>query len=325
MKILIAGGAGFIGSHLSKKLLQKGHYIIVVDNLITGDIENIKELLNKKNFLFIKADVTCNLKNIPKLDAIFHLSSPASPNDESPISYKKLAMETMLVNSVGTLKLLKLAKKNQAKFLFASTSEVYGDPLVHPQKEDYFGNVNPVGPRAIYDESKRFGETLTSYFVKKENIDGRIARIFNTYGPNMRIDDKRMVVNFIIQAIQNKPITIFGDGSQTRSLCYVDDLVEGLIKLMFKKNTKGEVINLGNPEEHTVLEYATIIKKLTGSESKITFKKPLPQDDPKKRKPDIEKAKKIIDWQPKTPLEEGLKKTVNYFKLKLKIFDKKIK
>jgi len=317
MKILIAGGAGFIGSHLSKRLLEEGHYIIVVDNLITGDIKNIKELFNKKNFLFIKANIAFPLKNIKKLDAIFHLASPASPNDQSPISYHKLGMETIIANSIGTLELLKLAKKTNAKFLFASTSEIYGDPLVHPQKEDYFGNVNPVGPRAVYDEAKRFGETLTSYFVKKENVDGRIARIFNTYGPNMRLDDKRMVVNFITQALKNQPITIFGDGSQTRSLCYVDDLVGGLIKLMFKKNTAGEVVNLGNPEEHTVLEYAKIIKKLTGSKSKIIFEKPLPQDDPKKRKPDIEKAKKIIDWQPKISLEEGLKKTIKYFKLKI--------
>jgi len=319
MKILITGGAGFIGSHLTKKLLEEGHFVIVVDNLLTGDIENIKAFFDKKNFLFLKADVTFSLKNIPKIDAIFHLASPASPNDKSPLSYHNLSLETMLVNSLGTLELLKLSKKFEAKFLFASSSEIYGDPLIHPQKEDYFGNVNPIGPRAVYDEAKRFGETLTSYFVRKKNVDGRIARIFNTYGPNMRVDDKRMVVNFITQALTNQPITIFGDGSQTRSLCYVEDLVEGLIKLMFEKNTKGEVVNLGNTNEYTVLEYAKIIKKLTSSESKIVFEEPLPQDDPKKRKPDIEKAKKILGWQPKTSLEEGLKKTIDYFKLKLKI------
>jgi len=322
MKILITGGAGFIGSHLTKKLLKENHLVIVVDNLITGNINNIKSFKNKKNFLFIKADVAFPLKNIPKVDAIFHLASPASPNHHSPLSFHHLGMETMLVNTIGTLELLKLSKKFGAKFLFASSSEVYGDPLVHPQKEEYFGNVNPIGPRSVYDEAKRFGETLTSYFVRKENIDARIARIFNTYGPNMRIDDKRMVVNFIIQALQNQPITIFGDGKQTRSLCYVEDLVAGLIKLMFSKNTKGEIVNLGNPEEHTVLEYAKIIKKLTGSKSKIIFKEPLPQDDPRKRKPDITKAKKLLTWQPKTSLKEGLKKTIDYFKFKLKISDK---
>jgi len=319
MKILITGGAGFIGSHLVKKLLENGHSVIVVDNLSTGDIENVKPFLDRKNFLFIKADAAFPLKNISPVEAIFHLASPASPNEKSKISYHNLSLETILINSLGTLELLKLSKKFKAKFLFASSSEVYGDPLIHPQKEDYFGNVNPLGPRAVYDEAKRFGETITSYFVRKENVDGRIARIFNTYGPNMRVDDKRMVVNFINQALNNQPITIFGDGYQTRSLCYVDDLVEGLIKLMFEKNTKGEVVNLGNPEEHTVLEYAKIIKNLTGSKSKIVFEEPLPQDDPKRRKPDINRAIKILGWQPKTSLEEGLKKTINYFKFKLKI------
>jgi len=313
--ILITGGAGFIGSHLTKKLLEKNYQVIVVDNLITGSEKNIKEFKNNKNFTFIKADVIKPLKhNLPKINYIFHLASPASPNHHSKISYHNLAFETMLVNTLGTLELLKLAKKHQAKFLFASTSEVYGNPLVHPQNEDYFGNVNPVGPRAIYDEAKRFGETLTSYFVKKENIDGRIARIFNTYGPKMRVDDKRMAVNFIIQALKNEPMTIFGDGNQTRSLCYVDDLVNGLIKLIFNENTKGEVVNLGNPEEHTVMEYAQIIKKLTQSRSKIIFEEKLPVDDPIKRRPDIKKAKKLINWQPKISLTYGLKKTINYFK-----------
>jgi len=324
MKIIVTGGCGFIGSHLVKKLLEENHFVIAIDNLISGDIENINPFKNKKNFLFIKADVIFPLKNIPKVDAIFHLASPASPNHHSPISFHHLGLETMLVNTVGTLELLKLAKKFDAKFLFASSSEVYGDPLIHPQKENYYGNVNPVGARSVYDEAKRFGETLTFYFFKKENVNARIARIFNTYGPNMRIDDKRMVVNFIVQALKNQPITIFGNGKQTRSLCYVEDLVEGLIKLMFGKNTKGEVVNLGNPEEHTVLEYAKIIKKLTSSKSKIVFEEPLPQDDPKKRKPDIEKAKRLLGWQPKTSLKEGLKKTIDYFKVKLKISNKKI-
>jgi Nucleoside-diphosphate-sugar epimerases len=314
MNILITGGAGFIGSHLTKKLLKNNYQVIVVDNLITGCEKNIEEFKNDKNFTFIKADVIKPLTDLPKIDYLFHLASPASPNHQSKISYHQLALETMLVNTTGTLELLKLAKKHQAKFLFASTSEVYGNPLVHPQNEGYFGNVNPIGPRAVYDEAKRFGETLTSYFVKKEGVDGKIARIFNTYGPNMRVDDKRMVVNFITQALKNKPITIFGNGKQTRSLCYVDDLVDGLIKLMFNKNTYGEVVNLGNPEEHTVLEYAKIIKRLANSKSEIVFFEELPQDDPQKRKPNISKAKKLLNWEPKIGLEEGLKKTICYFK-----------
>jgi nucleoside-diphosphate-sugar epimerase len=314
MNILITGGAGFIGSHLTKKLLKNNYQVIVVDNLITGSEKNIEEFKHNKNFTFIKADVIKPLTDLPKIDYLFHLASPASPNHQSKISYHQLALETMLVNTTGTLELLKLAKKHQAKFLFASTSEVYGNPLVHPQNEGYFGNVNPIGPRAVYDEAKRFGETLTSYFVKKEGVDGKIARIFNTYGPNMRVDDKRMVVNFITQALKNEPITIFGNGKQTRSLCYVDDLVDGLIKLMFNKNTYGEVVNLGNPEEHTVLEYAKIIKRLANSKSEIVFFEELPPDDPQKRKPDISKAKKLLNWEPKIGFEEGLKKTICYFK-----------
>jgi len=314
MTVLITGGAGFIGSHLTKKLLEKNYQVIVVDNLLTGSEKNIRDCKNNKNFIFIKEDVIKPLNNLPRIDYLFHLASPASPNHHSPISYHKLALETMLVNTTGTLALLKLAKEHQAKFLFASTSEVYGNPLVHPQKESYFGNVNPLGPRAVYDEAKRFGETITSYFIRKENVDGRIARIFNTYGPNMRVDDKRMVVSFITQALKNKPLTIFGDGNQTRSLCYIDDMIDGLIKLMLNLNTKGEVINLGNPEEHRVLEYAKIIKKLTNSTSEIVFKEKLPVDDPIKRCPDIQKAKKLLNWQPKTSLTKGLEKTINYFK-----------
>ncbi|GAB4218920.1 MAG: SDR family oxidoreductase [Candidatus Microgenomates bacterium] len=320
MNILITGGAGFIGSHLTKFHLEKGDNVVVIDNLITGSKENIKDFLKNKNFKFIKQDLlTLNFSSKIKwltfnLDLIYHLASPASPNHHSPISYHTLAKETMLVNTQGTLKLLELAKKHQAKFLFASTSEIYGNPLEHPQKESYFGNVNPIGPRSIYDEAKRFGETIVSYYWNKENVDARIARIFNTYGPNMRIDDKRMIVNFIYQALKNQPITIYGDGKQTRSLCYVADLVEGLYKLITKKGTNKQVINLGNPQEHTVLEYAQIIKKLTNSKSKIIFKEPLPIDDPEKRCPDITKAKQILNWTPKVSLIDGLNKTINYFK-----------
>lgn len=323
MKILVAGGAGFIGSHLCQRLIKENHQVICVDNLITGSISNIKDLLQNKNFSFIKHDVIkpLNLKATPplasggvKIDAIFHLASPASPNHHSKLSYHHLPMETMLVNSIGTLELLKLAEKYRAKFLFASSSEIYGNPLEHPQKEEYFGNVSPIGPRSVYDESKRFGETLTAYFWRKKNLDARIARIFNTYGPNMQKEDKRMIVNFIVSALTGKPITIYGDGKQTRSLCFIDDMIEGLIRLMFYPNTNRQVINLGSPEEHTILEYAQLVKKITNSKSKIVFSEKMPEDDPIRRKPDISKAKKILDWAPAISLKEGLKRTIAYFK-----------
>ncbi|MGB9883346.1 MAG: UDP-glucuronic acid decarboxylase family protein [Microgenomates group bacterium] len=316
MKVLIVGGAGFIGSHLTKFHLEKKDDVVVIDNLLTGSYENIKDFLKNKRFQFINDDIlTFNFSLLTfNFDLIYHLASPASPNHHSPISYHSLPRETMLVNTQGTFKLLDLAKKHQAKFLFASTSEVYGNPLIHPQKETYFGNVNPIGPRAVYDEAKRFAETIVSYYWRKEKVDARIARIFNTYGPKMRIDDQRMVVNFIRQALKNEPITIYGSGKQTRSLCFIDDLVDGLYKLMTEKNTNQQVVNLGNPEEHTVLEYAQVIKKLTNSKSKIIFKEPLPVDDPEKRQPDISKAKKLLNWQPKTNLEDGLKITINYYK-----------
>ncbi len=316
MKVLIVGGAGFIGSHLTKFHLEKKDDVVVIDNLLTGSYENIKDFLKNKRFQFINDDIlTFNFSLLTSnFDLIYHLASPASPNHHSPISYHSLARETMFVNTQGAFKLLDLAKKHQAKFLFASTSEVYGNPLIHPQKETYFGNVNPIGPRAVYDEAKRFGETIVSYYWRKEKVNARIARIFNTYGPKMRIDDQRMVVNFICQALKNEPITIYGNGKQTRSLCFIDDLVDGLYKLMTEKNTNQQVVNLGNPEEHTVLQYAQVIKKLTNSKSKIIFKEPLPIDDPEKRQPDISKAKKLLNWQPKTNLEDGLKITINYYK-----------
>lgn len=313
MNILIAGGAGFIGSHLCKKLIEKKHTILCVDNLLTGNYKNIKELVKNKNFKFIKKDITKKFYLEKKIDIIYHLASPASPNPNSKISYIYLWKETYLVNTLGTINLLELAKKNNSIFVYASTSEIYGNPLEHPQKETYFGNVNPTGIRSIYDESKRAGETIVYYYSLKEEIDTRIARIFNTYGPKMRIDDQRMVVNFILQALKNEPITIYGDGNQTRSLCFIDDLVEGLIKIGFEKKAKNQIINLGNPDEHKIIEYAKIIKKLTNSKSKIIFlKKQI--DDPEKRKPDIEKAKKILNWQPKTKLEDGLKKTILFYK-----------
>lgn len=313
-KILIAGGAGFIGSNLAKKLLDEGHEVTVADNLVSSGEMNVKKLESNSYFKFIRHDVTQPLPEDITADAVFHLASPASPNHHSKISYHALSMETMLVNTTGTLELLKFAQRNNAKFLFASTSEIYGDPLEHPQKEEYRGNVSTTGPRAVYDEAKRFGETLTSFFWREKGVDARIARIFNTYGPNMHKDDLRMIMRFIMQALRNEPITLFGDGSQTRSLCYIDDLAEGLTRLMFYKNTRGEIINLGNPEEHTVAEYAQIVKSLTNSQSEIVQTEELPKDDPARRCPDITKAKAILSWEPKVSLEDGLTKMIDYVK-----------
>ncbi|MDO8269471.1 MAG: GDP-mannose 4,6-dehydratase [Candidatus Levybacteria bacterium] len=313
-KVLIAGGAGFIGSNLAKKLLAEGHEVIVADNLTTSSGDNIEEFKDNSSFTFINHDVTSTIPSEITADAVFHMASPASPNHHSKISYHALAYETMMVNTIGTMELAKFAHHNNAKFLFASTSEIYGDPLEHPQKEEYRGNVSTTGPRAVYDEAKRFGETITSYYWREKGLDARIARIFNTYGPNMHKDDLRMIARFIMQAVENQPITIFGDGQQTRSLCFIDDLVEGLTRLMFYDNTKAEIVNLGNPEEHTVNEYAQIVKRLTGSSSEIVHSEELPQDDPLRRSPDITKAKKLLSWQPNVGLEEGLLKMIEYIK-----------
>jgi dTDP-glucose 4,6-dehydratase/UDP-glucuronate decarboxylase len=314
MKVLITGGAGFIGSHLCEYLLNEGHEVISVDNYLTGTKENIAHLLENPNFKAIEHDVTTPLPDDIHADAVFHMASPASPNHHSPISYHSLPMETMMVNTVGTHEMLKFAEKNNAKFLYASTSEAYGDPLEHPQKEEYRGNVSSTGPRSVYDEAKRFGETLTAYYFRDKNVDTRIVRIFNTFGPRMQKADMRMNVIFINQALENKPITVFGDGKQTRSLCYVTDTVEGLVRLMFYPNTKGEVVNIGSEEEHTVFEYATMIKKITDSSSEIIFSEKLPEDDPKKRRADITKARTLLKWEPKIALEEGLKKTIEFLK-----------
>lgn len=312
--ILVAGGAGFIGSHLCQSLLEDGYKIICVDNLITSVEENINSLKSNPNFRFVNHDITKPLPNDIFADVVFHLASPASPNRHSKISYHSLPFESMYANTVGTFELLKFAEKNKAKFLFASSSEVYGDPLEHPQKEEYRGNVSTTGPRSVYDEAKRMGETITSYFWRKKGVDGRIARIFNTYGPKMLKDDMRMIVVFILQALENKPITIFGEGIQTRSLCYISDTVEGLTRLMFDENTKGEVVNIGSKDERSVLDFAKLIKKMTGSRSEIIFSESLPEDDPIKRNPDIEKAKKLLKWEPKVSLEDGLRKTIEYMK-----------
>lgn len=318
VKILIAGGAGFIGSHLCKRLLDDGNEIYCVDNLLTGNKDNILPLLENPLFHFIHHDVTQSFSegenDLSEIHAIFHLASPASPNHHSRLSYHALPMETMMVNTVGTHSLLQLAEKHKAAFLFASTSEAYGDPIEHPQREEYRGNVSTIGPRSVYDEAKRFGETLTAYYWREKGVNARIVRIFNTYGPNMHKEDKRMIVNFIFSALHNQPITVFGDGSQTRSLCYVDDLVEGLIRLMFYDNTKGTVVNLGNEEERTVMEYATLVKQLVTSTSEVVTSEALPQDDPLKRKPDITRARQLLGWEPHVPLEEGLLKTIAYFK-----------
>jgi nucleoside-diphosphate-sugar epimerase len=312
-RILVAGGSGFIGSHLCDMLLAKGYFVICLDNLLTGSMINIKHLLGNRKFIFLKRDVvqpfdSAVLKKLKDISAIFNLASPASP-----IDYQEHPEETALTNSFGTLNLLKLALKNNAKFLLASTSEIYGDPLEHPQKETYWGNVNSFGVRSCYDEGKRFAETLTYIYINKYGLDARVVRIFNTYGPRMQKDDGRVVSNFINQAIERKPLTVYGKGNQTRSFCYVSDLVTGLEKAMFTKGARGEVFNLGNPDEYTVLELARNIVKLTGSKSKIVFKR-LPSDDPTKRKPDITKAKKILGWEPKVSLEKGLNKTIDYYK-----------
>ncbi len=311
--VLVAGGAGFIGTHLCKRLLTENYKVICVDNLVTGDRNNLKDILDNQNFTFLEQDITKSLDKELTVDYIFHLASPASPNKKSPRSYVNHPIETLLANSLGTYNLLELAKKTSSKLLYASSSEVYGDPSISPQSEDYFGNVNPNGIRSVYDEGKRFGEAITASYVREYGLDARIIRVFNTYGPMMQIDDGRVVSNFINQAILNKPITIYGDGSQTRSFCYIDDMVEGLVLAMFSDKTKGEVINLGNPDERKISELATIIKDITSSQSDIVFED-LPEDDPKVRKPDISKAEKLIGWIPKVDIEQGVRKTVKYFK-----------
>jgi len=306
--ILVTGGAGFIGSWLCESLLEKGYQVVCVDSLITGEKGNIEGLMGNENFRFIQHDIAKPLE-IKGIEYVFHLASPASPVD-----YYKFPLETMLVNSLGTLNMLELARKQDAKFLLASTSEVYGDPEEHPQREDYWGNVNPVGKRSCYDESKRFAEALSMVYFRKYGVGVKIARIFNTYGPRMRKDDGRAVPNFITQALQGKDITVYGDGNQTRSFCYVSDMVEGIETVMFKAKA-GDVFNLGNPEEFKIIEFARLVKELTGSESNIAFMN-LPEDDPKKRRPDITKAKKL-GWEPKTDIKTGLEKTIEWFRKNL--------
>lgn len=308
MKILITGGAGFLGSHLADKLISLGHEVIAIDNLSTGHKENVT------GCRLVISDVIKPLpKSLPKFDRIYHLASPASPSTSTVQSYQSLWEETMAVNTIGTWNLVKRAVADGARFLFASTSETYGEPLEHPQKEIYRGNVSTTGPRAVYDEAKRFGETIVSAYVRKKNLDGRIARIFNTYGPRMDLTEGRVVYNLVVKALKNEPLPIFGDGSQTRSFCYVSDQIEGLVRLMEKDGLAGEVVNMGNPGEFTILELAEKIIKLTKSKSKLEFF-PMPTDDPTRRRPDITKAKKLLDWEPKVNLDQGLAKTVEYVK-----------
>ena len=306
--VLITGGAGFIGSHLADSLLEKGYAVICMDSLLTGDISNISHIYNK-DFLFIKHDVTQFIYVDKPLSFILHFASPASP-----IDYQEYPIQTLKVGSLGTHKALGLAKDHKATFVLASTSEVYGDPLVHPQSEEYWGNVNPIGPRGVYDEAKRFAEAMTMAYHYYHDIDTKIARIFNTYGPRMRVKDGRAIPNFISQALRGEPLTVFGNGKQTRSFCYISDMVEGIYRLMISPTN--EPVNLGNPHEMTILEMAQRIIKMTGSRSPIEFS-PLPVDDPKVRQPNIERAKKILQWSPRVNLEEGLVSTIEYFRTKL--------
>ncbi|MCP4897984.1 MAG: SDR family oxidoreductase [bacterium] len=304
-RALVTGGAGFLGSHLCDRLLAEGVEVVCMDNLITGSISNIEHLFGHEGFVFVKHDVTNFIHVAGRLDAILHLASPASP-----IDYLKLPIQTLKVGSLGTHKALGLAKSKGAKFFLASTSEVYGDPLVHPQTEDYWGNVNPVGPRGVYDEAKRFGEAITMAYHRHHGVDTRIVRIFNTYGPRMRAGDGRVVPAFINQALLGEPLTVFGDGSQTRSFCFVDDLIEGFWQLL--NSEISEPMNIGNPAEMTVLQFAEAIRDIIGSKSEVTFTE-LPEDDPKVRQPDITVAKRELGWEPRVLLKDGLAKTIEYF------------
>jgi len=310
MRILITGGAGFLGSHLCDYFLSQGHTVIAMDNLLTGNTANIEHLVGHECFLFIKHDVTNYIFIEGHLDAVLHFASPASP-----IDYLELPIPTLKVGALGTHKALGLALEKEARFLLASTSEVYGDPLIHPQTEDYWGNVNPIGPRGVYDEAKRFAEAMTMAYHRYHAVDTRIVRIFNTFGPRMRLNDGRVVPNFIAQALRGEPLTVFGDGSQTRSFCFVSDTVQGIYQLLMSDET--EPVNIGNPKEMTILQFAHRIIDLTGSSSPITFVQPKDvriKDDPKVRQPDISKAQRVLGWKPEVSLEEGLQITIEWFR-----------
>jgi len=316
VRILVTGGAGFIGSHLCERLLSEGHHVVVVDNLVTGSLENIEHLFGRDDFEFFKHDVS-NFIFVPgKIDAVMHLASPASPNPRSPFGYPQLPIQTLKVGALGTHNALGVARAHDSSFLLASTSEVYGDPQVHPQREDYWGHVDPIGERSVYDEAKRFAEAITMAYHRYHGLDTHIVRIFNTYGPRMRLDDGRVIPNFICQALANEPITVYGDGSQTRSFCYVEDQVEGLYRLLM--SDEHAPVNIGNPREMTILELATEVVRLTDSKSKVSIQSDrLPPSDPKRRKPDITRARDILGWEPKVDLEEGLQRTIEDFKRRL--------
>ncbi|MCC9074863.1 SDR family oxidoreductase [Litorilinea aerophila] len=309
MRILVTGGAGFLGSHLVDRLLAEGHEVIAMDNLLTGSTDNIAHLAGNRRFQFIYHNVTNYIYIKDDLDAILHFASPASPVD-----YLELPIQTLKVGSLGTHNALGLALAKGARFLLASTSEVYGDPLVHPQTEDYWGHVNPIGPRGVYDEAKRFAEAMTMAYHRTHGVDTRIVRIFNTYGPRMRLNDGRVVPNFIKQALRGEPLTVYGDGSQTRSFCFVSDLIDGIYRLLMSNEV--EPVNIGNPAEISILEFAQRINELTGNQAGIRFE-PLPKDDPKQRQPDITKARRILGWEPKVPLEQGLAETIDWFRTRL--------
>jgi len=309
-RTLVTGGAGFIGSHLCEYLLDKGHTVIAMDNLLTGDAANIERLIGR-DFVFVKHDVTNYIALEGEVDYIFHFASPASP-----IDYLKLPIQTLKVGSLGTHNVLGVAKAKKARVLLASTSEVYGDPLVHPQREDYWGNVNPIGPRGVYDEAKRFSEAMVMAYHRFHGVETRIVRIFNTYGPRMRVQDGRAIPAFMSQALRNEDVTVFGDGAQTRSLCFASDLVEGIYRLMMSDTS--DPVNIGNPQELTILDLAKKVIAATGSKSRIV-ERPLPEDDPKIRQPDITRARKLLGWEPKVSLDEGLVPTIAYFKAKLGI------
>lgn len=309
MRVLITGAAGFLGSHLADRFLAEDHEVVGMDNFLTGSPDNIGHLMENERFHFIKHDVTEFIYVKGSLDGVLHLASPASP-----IDYLKLPIQTLKVGSLGTHKALGLSLEKNARFLLASTSEVYGDPQVHPQKEDYWGHVNPTGPRGVYDEAKRFAEAMTMAYHRYHGLDVRIARIFNTYGPRMRLDDGRVISNFLVQAIQGKPLTVYGDGTQTRSFCYVDDMLDGLYQLFLSDRT--EPTNLGNPSEFSILELVDILQRVVGRDLEVAHE-PLPEDDPQVRQPDITAAKEALNWEPGITLEEGLRRSLPYFQQRL--------
>jgi len=316
MRVLVTGAAGFLGSHLCTRLLAEGHEVVGMDNFITGNPENLAHLAGFPGFMFIRHDVS-NFIFVPgQVDAVMHLASPASPNPVSPIGYMNLPIQTMKAGALGTHNSLGVARNHNACFLLTSTSEIYGDPLEHPQQEEYWGHVDPIGPRSVYDEAKRFAEALTMAYNRVHDVDTRIVRIFNTYGPRMHLDDGRVVPNFLQQALSEEPLTIYGDGLQTRSFCYVDDLIEGIYRLLLSE--EHDPVNLGNPVETTILDFAYLINELTGNPAGVIFKSSQRgKGDPQRRQPDITRAGRILDWEPQISLMEGLKKTIPYFKEKL--------